>query len=99
MAAPLESVIQIEGSVKGRKTKSKSSSTVSAVRPPHKLTGGALLTMQQDEVEIELTKSILLNPAEATLPFYSSNPELVSSLALSTAIELRVGKRRSTCTV
>jgi len=33
---------------------------------------------QQDEVEIELTKSILLNPAETSLPFYPYNPELVS---------------------
>lgn len=41
---------------------------------------------QQDEVEIELSKSILLNPAEASLPFYPSNPELVSYIISSKRI-------------
>lgn len=44
--------------------------------------------MKQDEVEIDVSKSILLNPAEANLPFYSGNPELVS-LSLMNGMDTR----------
>ncbi|WWC57851.1 aspartate-tRNA ligase [Kwoniella dejecticola CBS 10117] len=60
MTWPLESVVLVEGIVKSRKQKAKSSSA------------------PVDEIEIDLSKVTLLNPAEAQLPFYPNRPEVAN---------------------
>ncbi|KAK4683653.1 aspartyl-tRNA synthetase, partial [Tremellales sp. Uapishka_1] len=61
---PLESVVLVEGTVQLRKQKAKMTST----------NGGS----SADEVEIDVGKITLLNPADKTLPFYPNRPELAN---------------------
>ncbi len=63
MEMPLESVVQIEGTVKTRLKKKKD---------------GESSKLVADELEIQVERCILLNPAERSLPFYPNHPELVS---------------------
>lgn len=66
MDMPLESVVQIEGTVNSRLKKKKKDGAMSN------------LHLAADELEIKVDKCILLNPAEQSLPFYPNHPELVS---------------------
>ncbi|ORY31921.1 hypothetical protein BCR39DRAFT_524611 [Naematelia encephala] len=63
MKFPLESVIQVEGEVLERKEKAKVED--SQLKPA-------------DQVEIQLSNVLLLNAAEANLPFYPNRPELAN---------------------
>ncbi|WWD22322.1 aspartate-tRNA ligase [Kwoniella shandongensis] len=60
MKYPLESVVQVEGTVRARKQKAKSGSEA------------------VDEIELEVEKVTLLNPADAVLPFYPNRPEVAN---------------------
>ncbi|KAI5450214.1 aspartate--tRNA ligase msd1 [Naganishia albida] len=63
MNVPLESVVQVHGTVKERVKKGNAD------------TGAR---MPVDEVEIHVDSALVLNPADRTLPFYPNHPELAN---------------------
>ncbi|KAI9635996.1 uncharacterized protein MKK02DRAFT_44694 [Dioszegia hungarica] len=66
MGLPLESVVQVSGAVKAKKQKKAASAAVGSADKP------------ADELEIEVSGAILLNPAEESLPFYPNRLELAN---------------------
>jgi aspartyl-tRNA synthetase len=89
MTYPLESVVQVQGKVQKRKQQAKSASGDEVSEGCHwrpvaaiPQRGRAHADQLQDgphAVEVEITSATLLNPAEASLPFYPNRADLVSA--------------------
>lgn len=80
MNVPLESVVQVHGTVKERVKKGNADTGARMVCPFSSLRLILPLIVSWkpvDEVEIHVDSALVLNPADKTLPFYPNHPELV----------------------
>ncbi|KAJ9111255.1 hypothetical protein QFC22_006555 [Naganishia vaughanmartiniae] len=68
MRVPLESVVQVSGTVKPRILKKSSTGSPTVTQPANPV----------DSIEVQVDSAIVLNAAEERLPFYPNHPELAN---------------------
>lgn len=87
MGVPLESVVQVQGTVKERVRKAnvdESTMKVGSWLWFFSCTDVCLMIGKPvDHVEIHVDSALILNPADKNLPFYPNHPELVRPIPSS----------------